>query len=72
MTIYQFELILFGYFSMSRLMEVCSSFIEEMGEEEIYKIYRRGPDDSKALEKALCKGSGIFGKCNKVQQKTEL
>jgi len=55
-------------------MEVCSSFVEELSEEEIYEIYRRDPSDSKALEKALCKGSGVFGKCSKVQEqlKSEL
>jgi len=46
---------------------MCSSFVEELGEEELYEIYRRDPSDGKALEKALCKGSGIFGECIKVQ-----
>jgi len=45
-------------------MNLCSSFAEELGEEEIYEIYRQDPDDSKVLEKSLCKGSGIFGICN--------
>ena len=55
-------------------MEICSSFVEELSEEEIYEIYRRDPGDSKALEMALCKGSGVFGKCSKVQdqQKSDL
>ena len=54
--------------SLCRLMEVCSSFVEELSEEEIYEIYRRDPSDSKALEKALCRGSGVFGTCSKVQE----
>jgi len=37
-------------------MNLCSSFVEELGEEEIY--------ESKVLEKSLCKGSSIFGVCN--------
>jgi len=55
-------------------MNVCSSFVEELGEEGIYEVYRHDPDDSSALEKALCKGTGIFSKCSKVQaqQKAEL
>lgn len=54
---------------LCRLMNMCSSFVEELGEEEIYEIYRRDPSDSKAFEKALCKGSGIFGTCSKVQER---
>jgi len=48
---------------------MCSSFVEELGEEELYGIYRRDPSDIKAFEKALCKGSGIFGECSKAEQR---
>jgi len=47
---------------------MCSSFVEELGEEELYDIYRRDPSDMKAFENALCKGSGIFGECSKAQE----
>lgn len=55
-----------------RLMNMCSSFVEEIGEEDLYATYRRDLSDVTALEKALCKGSGIFGECNKIQQRPEL
>lgn len=50
---------------------MCSSFVEELGEEELYSIYRQDPSDDKALEKALCKGRGILGECNKVQEQRQ-
>jgi len=55
-------------------MNICSSFVEELGEEKLYDIYRRDPSDSKLLEEFLCKGSGIFGECTKAkeQRKSEL
>lgn len=52
---------------------MCSSFVEELGEVELYDIYRRDPSDIKAFEKYLCRGSGIFGECNREQRiKVEL
>jgi len=53
-------------------MNMCSNFVEEMGEEELYAIYRRDLNDDNALEKALCKGSGTFGECNKDKHRPEL
>ena len=53
---------------------MCSSLVEELGEEEIYEIYQRDPVDNKVLENVLCKGSGIFDNCKEVKdkQKAEL
>lgn len=52
-----------------RLMNMCSSFVEELGEEQLYEIYRQDPSDNKAFEKSLCKGNGIFGECVKKQER---
>jgi len=52
-----------------RLMNMCSSFVEELGEEQLYEIYRHNPSDDKAFEKSLCKSNGIFGECIKKQER---
>lgn len=50
-------------------MNMCSSFVEELGEEQLYEIYRHNPSDDKAFEKSLCKSNGIFGECIKKQER---
>jgi len=53
---------------------MCSNFVDELGEEQLYEIYRQDPSDSKAFEKSLCRGTGIFGDCSTKdeQQRQEL
>ena len=49
-------------------MNMCSSFVDELGEEQLYEIYRQDPSDNKVFEKSLCRGNGIFGDCSKKQE----
>ena len=60
---------LLAYFCLCRLMNTCSNFVDELGEEQLYEIYRHDPSDIKAFENSLCKGTGIFGECSKKQDK---
>jgi len=46
-----------------RLMEVCQSFVEHIGEEAIYEAYRRRPQSKENLESFLCYGDGVAGSC---------
>lgn len=50
-----------------RLQAMCNSYLEEMGEEEMYEAYR----EDKTLSKTLCYGKGPYGLCSK-KSKEEL
>jgi len=50
-------------------MDMCTSFVDNLGEEQLYEIYRQDPSDDKVFEKSLCKGNGIFGDCNRKQER---
>ncbi|CAD5124402.1 DgyrCDS12687 [Dimorphilus gyrociliatus] len=53
-----------------RIAEMCNRFVDEMGEVEIYKIWKKDPKSLKKLQKEMCYGSGIRGHCK--QGKDEL
>ena len=44
---------------------MCDQFMGELGEQTIYDVYKKAPDNSKKLESYLCRGKGIRGECNK-------
>jgi len=44
---------------------MCLGFIEELGEEDIYELYRDSTTNLKTFENHLCRGKGLLGECNK-------
>lgn len=46
-----------------RLLRVCTKFVDEIGEDELYAGYRRKPESRREFENFLCRGTGVFGDC---------
>jgi len=44
---------------------MCASFVEELGEDGVYSLYKKDVNNVQVLEDQLCHGSGILGACNK-------
>ncbi|XP_060084966.1 marginal zone B- and B1-cell-specific protein-like [Ylistrum balloti] len=49
----------------NRLREMCSMYVGEIGEEEIYEAYLKEKD----LDKFLCRGKGLLGECSKSKKR---
>lgn len=58
---------MFNY-STFRLQAMCSNYIGELGEEEVYDAYR----EDETLVNTLCYDKGMFGLCSDQNKKDEL
>jgi len=59
--------ILYCYF-MFRLRNVCTKFIDEIGEEDIYAAYSKNPGSRREFENFLCRRTGVFGNCSNTKR----
>ena len=46
-------------------MDMCESFMGDLGEFTIYNVYKAHPKSKNKLESYLCRGEGLTGYCNK-------
>ena len=46
---------------------MCEQYMGELGEFEVYNIYKKNPTNLKQLEKYLCFGSEIRDECTNVK-----
>lgn len=46
-----------------RIAEMCNRFVDEIGEVEIYGIWRKNPKSLRTFQQEMCYGPGIKGHC---------
>ena len=67
-----FKTLLYTFFLIFRLRDMCEQFIGLIGEVPIYNIYKKNPKSKRKLEDYLCRGKGVRGECVPGHAKDEL
>ncbi|KAI0233720.1 hypothetical protein LSAT2_016052 [Lamellibrachia satsuma] len=50
-----------------RMSDMCNTYMENIGETEIYEEYKRNKKSRSGFVNYLCYGSGVLGKCSKIK-----